>query len=97
MESDGSLRVWKGDYGAPSLDSISLQALSYVKFTGAKVRITYGSLPQWAPIPSYRDKLGLCESSSEILQRIKATVKCHKVHLLLLIYNVYFSYPKKEM
>lgn len=70
----GQLRVWKGSYGAPSLDPSSLQALVYVKINGLsnRIKIVYGLVPQWAPIPSYKDDKINCESTADIMQSIHA-------------------------
>lgn len=48
----GRLRVWPGDYGVASAEPYSLQVLTYAKINRADVRIEYGRMPQWRPIPS---------------------------------------------
>lgn len=48
----GRLRVWPGDFGVPSADPYSLQVLTYAKINVADVRVEYGRVPQWMPIPS---------------------------------------------
>lgn len=72
----GQLRVWKGAYGAPSLDSTSLQAWAYVKFNNAKnVRIIYGLVPQWAAVPRYKDNKSQHEAAADIIQAIRILVR----------------------
>lgn len=72
----GELRVWKDAYGAPSLDPVSLQALTYIKinrFTG-RIKIVYGRVPQWAPIPGYRNAKGQYKTAGDIIQAIRVAL-----------------------
>lgn len=71
----GQLRVWRGAYGAPSLEPTSLQALAYVNFNGVSVKIIYGLVPQWAPIPRYKDSNGQYETAADIMQAVGVSVR----------------------
>lgn len=72
----GQLRVWKDAYGAPSLEPTSLQILTYIRFNRLtkNVRIIYGSVPQWAPIPRFTDAKGHYDTVTDILQAINVTL-----------------------
>lgn len=68
----GELRVWNGAYGAPSLDPTSLQALVYVRINHltSRIRIIYGLVPQWSPIPSYKKGKIQYDTAADIMQAI---------------------------
>lgn len=76
----GQLRVWKGAYGAPSLEPTSLQALAYVNFNAVSVKIIYGLVPQWAPIPRYKNSNGQYEAAVDIMQAVKVLVRSAIIH-----------------
>lgn len=81
----GQLTVWKGSYGAPSLDATSLQAMAYIKFNAANIKISYGLIPQWAPIPRYKNSKGRYETASDIIQSVHATVGSPRIHSVAVV------------
>lgn len=74
----GYLRVFKGDFGCPSLNVVSLQAMALVKFANVNIKITYGSVPQWTAIPQFENLIGLCYSGEELITAIQLMVNLRK-------------------
>lgn len=70
----GRLRVWPGDYGVPSAEPYSLQVLTYAKINRADVRIDYGRMPQWLPIPSIEYQRVVVKVVSDIFTTIRVFV-----------------------
>lgn len=63
-----SLRIWEADFGLPTVDPNSLIALTLLKMSNANVRITYGSCPQYAAIPSLTRNNKLLAEGSDFLE-----------------------------
>lgn len=79
MSGAGRLRVWPGDYGVPSADPYSLQVLTYAKINRSDVRIEYGRMPHWLPIPSIEYQSIVVKTLPDIFTTICVFVSIHMI------------------
>lgn len=71
----GELRVWKEAYGAPSLDHVSILALTYAKINRmSQLKTVNGCLPYWAAVPCYRNSKGVFKKPQDILFAMRSAL-----------------------
>ncbi|KAF5284422.1 hypothetical protein FQR65_LT13556 [Abscondita terminalis] len=91
-----SLRIWEPDFGLPTVEPDCLIALTALKISKAKVNVSYGSFPQFFPIPCLKRKdicvsegpefvdevLNICNLDSQLDSRNQGLCMAYKKYFL---------------